>query len=115
MIYNFYPKNKYRNNKIKVNGVTFDSQKEYARYLELKLLERAGEITDLETQKEFLLIPNQEGEKKVTYRADFYYKTKDGKVVVEDVKSAATKKEKAYVIKRKLMLHVHNIKITEIL
>ena len=114
MYYNYSQKNKYGNNKININGLTFDSQKEYLRYRELKLLELAGEITDLETQKEFLLIPRQVGERKVTYKADFCYKTKDGETIVEDVKSTATKKDKVYIIKRKLMLYIHNIKITEI-
>lgn len=114
MFYNYNNKNKYRNNKIHSDGLTFDSQKEYTRYRELKLLEKAGEITDLEMQKEFLLIPKQPGERKVTYKADFCYKTKDGENIVEDVKSMATKKDKAYIIKRKLMLYIHNIKITEI-
>lgn len=106
--------NKYGNKKIEVGGMKFDSNKEYNRYRELKIMELAGEIKELETQKEFLLIPKQAGERKVTYKADFCYKTKDGELVVEDVKSEATRKDKAYIIKRKLMLYMHGIKVQEI-
>lgn len=69
---------KYGNHKTTVDGITFDSQKEVNRYCELKLLQKAGEITELELQKEFVLIPNQyiDGklvERKCSYKADFYY------------------------------------------
>lgn len=94
--------------------MTFDSKKEYNRYLELKLLERAKEISNLERQKEFVLIPKQQGERAVTYKADFCYTDKGGAFVVEDVKSEATRKNKTYIIKRKLMLYIHNIKIHEV-
>lgn len=112
----FYTKkNKYGNNKIKANNnMTFDSKKEYNRYLELNLLEKAKEISNLELQREFVLIPKQKGERAVTYKADFCYTDKAGNFIVEDVKSEATKKDKAYIIKRKLMLYFHNIKIHEI-
>ena len=48
---------KYRNCKITVNGMTFDSRREYNRYIELQLLERAGKIRELERQKKYILIP----------------------------------------------------------
>ena len=123
--------NKYSARKVTVNGITYDSIKEYHRHCELKLLERVGRITDLKTQVPFELIPAQyetferygkkgqrlkDGkrcvEKSVVYWADFVY-TENGKMVVEDTKSDATK-TKDYVIKRKLMLWVHNIRIKEI-
>ena len=54
-------------------------------------------------------------EKECVYIADFVYtNAKTGKLVVEDVKSEATKKKESYIIKRKLMLHVYGIKISEI-
>lgn len=115
-IYEMFPKikvnkkNKYRNRKITINGITFDSLKEANRYNELKILEKKGLITDLKMQMSFILIPKQEGEREVKYIADFVYKT-NGEIVVEDTKGFRTKE---YIIKRKLMLYVHGIKIKEI-
>lgn len=129
-------RSKYRSQKITRDGITFDSVKEYRRFCELRLLEKAGEIQNLERQKPFELIPAQyeeiptgefykRGERKgqpkmkrvciensVVYNADFVY-TENGKTVVEDTKSKATK-TKDYIIKRKLMLSVHGIKIREV-
>lgn len=128
-------RNKCGNIKIEVDGIEFDSKKEANRYCELKLLERAGVIEDLELQKEFELIPAQyesfarygkkgqrlqDGkrciEKSCVYKADFAYK-QGGKLIVEDVKGYRDPASAAYakfVIKRKLMMWVHGIKITEI-
>ena len=110
---------KYRNQKVQVDGITFDSRREARRYSELKLLERAGQITDLELQKVYELIPAQyetyarygkkgqrikDGrrclEKSCTYIADFVYK-ENGQTVVEDTKGMKTE---VYNIKRKMML-----------
>lgn len=97
----------------------FDSQKEKRRFDELKILQRAGEIRDLKTQVPFELIPAQKDkdgktiERAVKYIADFTYADKNGRFVVEDVKSPATR-TKDYIIKRKLMLFVYKIRITEI-
>ena len=108
------PINKYGNKKVEFDGVTFDSRKEAKRYAELKLLLRAGQITDLELQKEFVLIPkltvNGKTERAVKYKADFVYK-ENGELVVEDAKGMRTKE---YIIKRKLMLFIHNIVIKEV-
>lgn len=117
---------KYHNKKTTLNGVAFDSRKEARRYGELLLLERAGVITDIQRQVEFELIPTQRepdivgvrgGVKKgkaieqaVKYVADFVYK-ENKKIVVEDTKGFKTKD---YIIKRKLMLYVHGIRIKEI-
>jgi hypothetical protein len=114
-------KNKYNAKKVIVDGIQFDSRKEANRYYELKLLERAGEITDLELQKEFELIPAQriDGkvvERAVKYKADFVYK-ENGKTVVEDVKGYRDPSSAGYakfVLKRKLMLYVHGIRIREV-
>lgn len=114
-------KNKLNAKKLTVDGVTFDSKKEYKRYCELKLLERAGEITDLKRQQRYLLIPQKKTrdgrviERECAYIADFVYKQKNGETVVEDVKGyrgGAT--YAAYVIKRKLMLDRYNIIVKEI-
>lgn len=120
---------KYHNKKIVVDGMSFDSVKEFHRYRELKLLERAGEIQELETQVKFILIPAQyefyerygkngtrlkDGrrclEKECAYVADFVY-FQNGVKVVEDTKGFRTKD---YIIKRKLMLFMHGIRVNEV-
>ena len=118
--------NKYGNHKITRDGITYDSLKEYNRFCELSLLERAGQITNLRRQVPFELIPTQREpdtvgprggirkgkviEQSVVYVADFVYE-ENGKTVVEDTKGMRTEK---YIIKRKLMLYVHGIRIQEI-
>ena len=101
-----------------IDGIGFDSNKEGARYEELKLLQRAGEISDLRLQVPFELVPNQKRngkviERAVKYIADFVYMDKDGETVVEDVKSPATKTA-VYTLKRKLMLWEFGIQIKEV-
>ncbi len=95
--------------------MTFDSQKELRRFNELKLLERANEISHLEHQKVFELAPSVvlSGRKKpaLRYVADFAYFDKKRGYVVEDVKSLATAKLSAFVIKRHLMKSVHGIEV----
>ena len=103
---------KYHNRKVEIDGIKFDSIKEGERYLELKLLLNAGKIRDLQMQVEFELIPKQAGEQACKYKADFVYHMADtGKMVVEDVKGKRTRE---YIIKRKLMLWRHGIKIVEV-
>ena len=110
---------KYNNTKITHNGLTFDSKKEYSRYLYLKSLEDKGEIQNLELQRPYELIGKQKlsngkSERATKYVADFTY-MKGLEQVVEDVKGM--RKGQAYalfVIKRKLMLQVHGIEIKEI-
>lgn len=105
-------RNKYHASKTEIDGIRFDSRKEAARYSELKLLERAGEIRDLQLQVPFELIPKQEGERACTYVADFvYHIAGTGELVVEDAKGMRTD---VYKIKRKLMLWRHGIKISEV-
>lgn len=106
---------KYHSKKTEVDGIKFDSKKEAERYYELRLLEIAGAISDLKMQVKFELIPSQRingksVERPCTYVADFVYK-ENGKTIVEDTKGFRTKD---YIIKRKLMLWVHGIKIVEI-
>jgi hypothetical protein len=107
-------RSKYGAKKVTVHGITFDSRKEAKRYEELVLLERAGKVSNLETQVKFELIPSQriDGkvvERAVTYKADFVY-LENGKKVVEDTKGFKTPE---YIIKRKLMLYVHGIQVKE--
>ena len=103
--------NKYGNKRVVVDGRLFDSKAEAARWQELCLLERAGEITELERQVEYELIPKQKGERAVKYIADFRYIDHDGKTVVEDTKGVKTP---VYILKRKLMLQVHGIRVVEV-
>lgn len=95
---------KYHSKKTECDGITFDSKKEARRYQELKLLEKAGEITDLKLQPEFELIPsfrkNGKTFRKTAYRADFsYFDRSSGKTIVEDVKGFKTD---VYKLKSKL-------------
>lgn len=137
---------KYNSRKIERDGMTFDSVKEYQRWCELSLLEKAWKVTNLQRQVKFVLIPAQYEpdtigkrggvkrgkliERECSYIADFVYavpiytECTDGngavllphllsgyETVVEDTKGFKTKD---YIIKRKLMLHVHGIRIKEI-
>lgn len=101
---------KYHATRTIVDSITFDSKREAARYAELKLMQRAGLISDLRRQVKYELIPKQQGERAVSYIADFVY-TEDGKTVVEDVKGVRTP---VYKIKKKLMLWRHGVKIREV-
>lgn len=103
-------RNKYKNQKVYVDGIKFDSQREANRYKQLKSLEKNNFIKNLRRQVIYELVPKQAGERAVKYIADFVY-TQDGETVVEDVKGFKTD---AYIIKRKLMLYKYNIKIKEI-
>lgn len=99
-------KSKYHNVKTVIDGIEFDSKKESTRWLELRILERDGMIKKLERQKRFEVVPKTENEKPVFYISDFVYE-ENGKLICEDVKSAATRKDKAYIIKRKLFKYLY--------
>ena len=119
-------RSKYHSRKVTIDGITFDSQKEYRRFRELCLLEKAGRITDLQRQVKFVLIPAQYEpdtigkrggkkrgkliERECSYMADFVY-TENGSQVVEDTKGFKTTE---YIIKRKLMLERYGIRIKEV-
>ena len=131
---------KLNNQKVTIDGIEFDSRKEAQRYKELLLLQRAGVIQNLELQKRYELIPAQyetvetgeyykigvkKGQPKtkqvcieqsVVYIADFVYEEK-GQTVVEDVKGFRDPSSATYakfVLKRKMMLWIHGIKIKEV-
>lgn len=90
---------KYHSKKTTLNGIKFDSKKEARRYAELRLLEKAGVITDLKLQVKFEIIPKQETERAAHYIADFVY-FENGKTIIEDTKGFKTPE---YILKRKLM------------
>jgi hypothetical protein len=100
----------------------YDSRAEAKRARELRALEWNGAISDLQEQVVFELIPAQYAivdgkrrcvERAVTYTADFVYRNGAGELVVEDVKSPVSRTQQ-YVIRRKLMLHVHGVPIREL-
>lgn len=116
---------KYHNKKTVVDGIEFDSKKEGNRYRELLLLERAGAISNLQRQVKYELLPAQYRpvfdkktrkwkdrcvERECSYVADFVYQ-QDGETVVEDTKGFRTKD---YILKRKMLLYFHGIRIKEI-
>jgi len=107
---------KYGNKKTKVDDIAFDSKREADRWLDLRLLERAGRITGLRRQVAFELAPaiKFDGAARtkpaLRYFADFEY-FENGARIVEDVKSVATAKKEAFVIKRHLMKHLHGIDV----
>lgn len=110
---------KYKNEKTVIDGITFDSKREAARYQELKALAARGVIEDFRHQAPFVLAPGvrfsdeKRAKPALRYVADFAYKL-DGRLVVEDVKSKATAGAAAYRIKRHLMLAVHGIEVREV-
>lgn len=104
---------KYNNEHCEVDGEKFDSKAEAKRWCELRLLAKAREITDLKRQVPYLLVPKTARpsggfERECSYVADFTYTDRTGRSVVEDVKGATTPE---FVIKRKLMLHLHGIEV----
>ena len=107
---------KYKSKKVALDGITFDSKKEAARWYQLKIMEKAGAISDLQRQVVFELQPaaviNGRKKPRLKYLSDFTY-LENGKLVVEDVKSAATKKLSTYRVKLHLMKTIHNIEIKE--
>lgn len=107
-------KSKYRNKKVIIDGITFDSKKEGEKYRQLKQLEQAGQITDLTLQPVFELAPtvtiNGKKKRSLRYIADFQY-IENGKEIVMDVKGMLTE---IYKIKRHLMKSVLGIEILEV-
>jgi hypothetical protein len=120
-------KNKYNARTYKVGNEVLHSRKELRRYEELLLLEKAGQIHNLRREVKYLLIPSQREtiwkngkprqgkviERECAYIADFVY-DENGQTIVEDVKGGSATKTDTYVIKRKLMLYVHGIRIREV-
>ena len=94
------------------------SKKEANYYIYLKMLEDAGKILDLELQRKFVLQQgfklNGKTYRPITYIADFVYKDLKGQVHVVDVKSEATKKDKVYRLKKKMLAYKFGIEIEEV-
>jgi len=103
--------NKYHAQKTVVDDITFDSKKEAARYQELKLMLAAGKISDLKVHYPFSL--DVRNVRCGSYEADFVYFNQEGKIVVEDVKSKATRTS-LYQFKKKVFRAIYNLDIVEI-
>lgn len=106
-----YKRNKYHAKKTTVDGITFDSKAEAKHYVQLKLLERAGRIKDIELQPQWALRVN--GIHVCTYRADFSYcdMSAGGRRVFVDVKGVKTP---VYRLKVKLLKALYGIVVKEI-
>ncbi len=116
-------KNKYNAQKVELDGITFDSKKEARRYGELKLLAKAGEIGDLKCHPKFPFVidgrkvlirsagyPNG---RQASFKPDFSYWRGD-EIVVEDVKSRATRTE-AYALRKAILEAMYpRIKVVEV-
>lgn len=121
---------KYKNTKVEWKGMTFDSKKEFARWLVLKGAENNGVISDLKRQVKYELVPGIKEryiehlktkdkikervvQMPIAYKCDFQY-VKDGKIVVEDVKPSPFMIPKDYILKEKLMFFVYGIRIKKV-
>ena len=115
---------KYNAHKCTIGNEAFDSKREARRYSELCLLEKTGQIKNLRRQVKYILLPSQREsvikkgvlkqgkviEREVAYIADFVYE-ENGQTVVEDAKGF---RNPTYILKRKMMLYFHNIRIREV-
>lgn len=104
--------NKYGARKTAIGNLVFDSRAEANRYLALRALEEAGQISGLLLQVRIVIIPSfvYLGEKvhEISYTADFVY-LEGGKTVIEDCKSIATAKTQAFRLRWRLVQwHYHH-------
>ena len=123
-------KSKYHNKKAEYDGICFDSTKEMKRYIVLKKAKEDGIISDLMLQVKYELIPavrekyikhlktkDKECERTlqlpITYTCDFQY-TKNGEIIVEDVKASPKMLPKDFVLKEKMMFALKGIKIKRV-
>lgn len=110
---------KYKNIKATVDGVEFDSRKEARRWVELSRMQAAGEIYELRRQVTFELAPaarlspDFKQKPAIRFIADFVY-VRDGKMIVEDTKSVATRNLPVYRLKKHLLFTVHGLQVHEV-
>lgn len=118
-------RSKYGNRKVVRDGIKFDSEREAARFSELKVLRAMGKIRNLRLQANFTLVEGYktiEGKriKPMAYRADFVYERatepdRNGTVYwLREVEDAKGTKTKDYLLKKKLMQEKYNITIREV-
>lgn len=133
-IFKFGRRAKYGNKKVEYNGIVFDSKKERDRYIVLVDAQERGEISHLERQVKYILIPaiREEYEvklktktviktrtlqKAITYTADFrYFHNARQEWVVSDVKASPMQAslDKTFVIKEKMMFALKDIKVQRV-
>lgn len=123
-------KTKYRNTKVEYDGLKFDSKKEMQRYIILKEAQELGIISNLKTQVRYELVPAVKEtyikhlktkdkecvrtvQLPITYTCDFEY-TKNGEVIIEDVKASPKMLPKEFVLKEKMMFALKNLKIKKV-
>lgn len=89
---------KYRNKKVEVDGIKFDSREEASFYLDLKTMKERGEVISFELQPRKILIPSYKKYGKtigaITYTPDFFVRCSDGREIYIDVKGFATEPSK---------------------
>ena len=102
---------KYHAQPVTLHGQRFDSRKESQRYLDLLLLQRAGEISDLERQVAFTLFEKSKYGRAVKYIADFTYTDRQGQRIIEDAKGYRTD---VYKLKKRMMAELLGIEIKEV-
>ena len=110
-------RSKYGSQKVSCGSLRFDSKKEALRYHQLMAMLKDGQISDLRLQPQFTLqeaytTPDGTRIRKMVYTADFSYRM-DGSLVVEDVKSRATKTE-AYQMRKRLLADRFSIIVQEV-
>lgn len=109
-------RNKYNAKRVEVNGIKFDSRLEASHYRQLLIRERAGEIQGLRVHVKFALFDpgeNCKGEYFATYCADFVFR-ENGKFVIADAKSAATRRRRDWPRTKKMMLMCHGHEVREL-
>lgn len=99
---------KYKNIKVEVDGLKFDSIKESQRYKKLLLLQQEGEVKSFELQPKFDIVIN--GVKCGFYKADFKVTWKSGAITIEDVKGMKTP---VYNLKKRIIEALYGFKIIE--
>ncbi len=103
---------KYGNYRYAVGKEVFDSKLEYSRYCQLLILQRGGKISRLERQKRYVLIDKSSYGREIAYVTDFVYE-ENGKIVIEDTKSMATR-TRLYMLKKRLLAERYGIVIKEV-
>lgn len=110
-------KNKYNAIRTRIGDEVFDSRKEAKTFQDFTYAKQAKDpserVVSLERSRKYLLVAPQDRERAVRYIADFVVEYADGRIEVIDTKSDITRKNPLYVVKRKLMLERHNIRIKE--
>lgn len=111
-----FGKSKFFAKKIVIDGMKFDSKKEYEYWLELQEKQEAGEITQLERQVKHIILDRiPKVQRAIFYVADFQFYDRDGILHVQDVKSPYTAKDNVFNIKKKLFRYKYGFDIEVII